>query len=499
MADRVEKWGVFEARFKGPDAGNPFRDVEFSVEFAREHRRVAVAGFYDGDREYAVRFMPDSEGRWTYRTRSATAALDGREGSFECVAPSNGNHGPVGVDKYHHFRYADGAFYSCIGTTCYAWIHQGDALARQTLASLKASPFNKVRMTVFPKSYIYNEHDDPQRFPFPLLKKGGTSWDGHWDSRGGKIEWEFDFTRFDPGFFRMLDERVRQLMEQGVEADIILYHPYDRWGFAHMSRETDLFYLRYVIAHLAAFRNVWWSLANEWDFMHRKTIEDFDCIGRTISECDPYHRLTGIHNGAKWFDHHRPWITHCSVQTSEFRIPQWREEYRKPVVIDEMCYEGNVPLGWGNISAREMVHRFWDVALNGGYPGHSEVYLTPEHVMWWNKGGTLKGESPKRIAFLRKLMESGPDMGIEPHPERMGGLYCGCKGDNWILCYTGVRQPIEVMAKLPAGKRYSLMHIDPWEMTVTKTDTVVTGAADEVRVPLTGKPYAAFLLEATAR
>ncbi len=496
MSERVEMWDVFEVRFAGPDEGNPFTDVEFSAVFTKGNRAVPVAGFYDGDGAYIVRFMPDAEGEWTFRTRSNTPALDEKDGAFTCVPPGAGNHGPVSVEKYHHFRYADGSFYSCIGTTCYAWVHQGEALARQTLESLKGSPFNKLRMTVFPKSYVYNEHDDPDHFPFPLLKAGGSTWDGHWDSRGGRIEWEFDTARFDVAFFRMLEQRVLQLMDLNIEADIILFHPYDRWGFAQMSRKTDLFYLRYVIARLSAFRNVWWSLANEWDFMGCKTAEDFEAIGRTIAECDPYHRLTGIHNGRKFFDHNRPWVTHASIQVHDFRVRQWREEYGKPVVIDEMLYEGTVPQNWGNISAAELVHRFWDVALNGGYPGHSEVYLRPDHVMWWNKGGVLRGESPARIAFLRGLMESGPDRGIDPRPERMGGLYCGCKGDDWMLCYTGIRQPAEALARLPQGKRYRLSHVDPWNMTVAPTDTVVASAAEQVRIPLTGKPYMAFLLEA---
>jgi hypothetical protein len=92
-------------------------------------------------------------------------------------------------------------------------------------------------------------------------------------------------------------------------------------------------------------------------------------------------------------------------------------------------------------------------------------------------------------------MESGPDMGIDPHPEWLNGLYCGCKGDTRVLGYTGVRQPKEALARLPAGKRYRLSYIDPWEMTVTPTGTIVTGAATDVRIPLMGKAYAAFLLE----
>lgn len=492
---QIEQWGMYEMVLDGPSEGNPFVDISLKAKFFHDQYQIEVDGFYDGAGVYKIRFMPDVQGEWTCISWSNCPELDGKIAAFECIAPGRGNHGPVRVDRNHHFRYADGTFYSCIGTTSYAWIHQGETLARQTLDSLKGMPFNKLRMTIFPKSYVYNEHNDPDHFPFPLLKKGGGTWDGHWDSKGGKIEWEFDFTRFDSTYYAMLEERILQLMEIGVEADVILFHPYDRWGFAQMSAETDLFYLRHTIARLSAFRNVWWSLANEWDLMGGKTVEDFNAIGSMIAACDPYHRLTSIHNGFKWFDHHCPWLTHCSIQTSEFRIPQWRKEYGKPVVIDEMCYEGNVPFGWGNITALELVHRFWEVVLGGGYPGHSEVYLTSEHVMWWNKGGLMKGESPARIAFLRRLMETGPDVAIEPHPERMGYLPCGFKTDGWILGYTGVRQPIEVYAYLPEGKQYNLSYIDVWNMTVTPTNSSISGTAGEVRIPLTGKSYAAFLLE----
>ena len=34
-----------------------------------------------------------------------------------------------------------------------------------------------------------------------------------------------------------------------------------------MSQETDRRYLRYVVARLASFKNIWWSLANEFDLL----------------------------------------------------------------------------------------------------------------------------------------------------------------------------------------------------------------------------------------
>jgi hypothetical protein len=38
----------------------------------------------------------------------------------------------------------------------------------------------------------------------------------------------------------------------GIEADLILWHPYDRWGFAEMGAANDDRYLRYAIARLGA-------------------------------------------------------------------------------------------------------------------------------------------------------------------------------------------------------------------------------------------------------
>jgi hypothetical protein len=80
----------------------------------------------------------------------------------------------------------------------------------------------------------------------------------------------WDFRRFNPVHFRILEQRIRDLQELGIEADLILFHPYDRWGFSCMGRENDLFYLRYVMARFAAYRNVWWSLANEYDLCSRQ-------------------------------------------------------------------------------------------------------------------------------------------------------------------------------------------------------------------------------------
>lgn len=467
----VERWGIFEVSFAMPESGSgsPFVDIRLSATFRYRNREVEVDGFYDGDGVFRIRFMPDEEGSWCYVTHSDRDPLNDRVGRFECVPPTEGNHGPVRVSDAFHFRYADGTPYRPVGTTCYAWNHQGDALETATLATLGEAPFNKLRMCVFPKHYSYNRNE-PEHHAFE-----------------GSPEAGWDFTRFNPACFQHLETRIGQLRDLGIEADLILFHLYDRWGYRSMDRETDDRYLRYVVARLAAYRNVWWSFANEYDLMRSKEMADWDRFFRIVQAADPVQHLRSIHNCADFYDHGKPWVTHASIQSSQLsHVDRWRDQYRKPVVVDECCYEGDVPQDWGNITAQEMVHRFWEGFCRGGYVGHGETYLHPEDVLWWSKGGTLHGESPARIRFLRDLVEAGPEGGLSPL--RLVGTCAGVEGE-YYLAYFGLRQPARKAFTLPEDGTFRIDVIDAWEMTVRELAGTYSG---KVEIELPGKTHTAI-------
>ena len=63
---QVEKWGVFEVRMTGKAEGNPFADYEIRGTFTSAQESKTVPGFYDGNGEYVVRFMPDFEGAYHF-------------------------------------------------------------------------------------------------------------------------------------------------------------------------------------------------------------------------------------------------------------------------------------------------------------------------------------------------------------------------------------------------------------------------------------------------
>jgi hypothetical protein len=495
-SDPVEQWGTYEVRLAGPAAGNPFTEVELSARFFQGDRSVTVPGFYDGQGVYIIRFMPDRTGAWQYETKSNRQELAGKTGGFEAVRPSGNNHGPVHVRGTFHFAYADGTPYFPVGSTCYAWTHQGDALEEQTLATLKQAPFNKLRMCVFPKHYAFNQNE-PMHYPF-----------------AGTPPRDWDCTRFNPAFFQHLERRVGQLRDLGIEADLILFHPYDKghWGFDRMREQDDDRYLRYLIARLAAYRNVWWSLANEWDFMKEKTEADWDRLFQVVQGSDPYGHLRSIHNGTLLYNHNHPWVTHASIQNgsavADFgRAGLYRDVYRKPIVLDEVKYEGNIPQRWGNLSAEEMVHRFWQAAVAGTYAGHGETYLDPEDLLWWSKGGFLKGASPARIAFFRKVLEAGPPEGLEPIDKWQEPHVAGKKG-SYYLVYFGHERPEAWTIDLPrAGVNEPLTLeaevIDTWAMTIAPVEgrftvrpasNYILSSENPRSIALPGRPFLALVL-----
>lgn len=461
---QVTRWAVFELSLPGPSSGNPFTNVTLRARFSHQDRVVEPAGFYDGGGVYKVRFMPDVPGVWQYLTTSNVPELDGKEGQFTCVAASSGVHGPVAVHNTHHFTYADGTPYYPFGTTCYAWTHQGDALEEKTLKTLEEAPFNKIRMCVFPKDYPFNKNE-PVYYPFER------------DAAG-----ENDTTRFNPTFFQHFEHRLAQLGALGIQADIIIWHPYDRWGYATMGEEADFRYLRYLIARLSAFHHVWWSLANEYDFMD-KPMARWDRFFEILQREDPYHHLRSIHNGnpEDMYDHTKPGVTHVCIQHSDIQqVVAWRQSYGKPIVNDELEYEGDITYPWGGISAEEEVHRFWIMVVNGGYAGHGETYMHPDDILWWSKGGVLHGESWKRIGFLREIIEAAPPGGLSPQRGSDGHLFengtmfghylwqrfSGGRNGDYRLVYLGNYQPKFLPIWLPAGK-YHIDLIDPWEMTLS--------------------------------
>ena len=491
-----------QIQLQGPVPSGRYADVDLNAEICCDGFKTQVKGFYAGNGIYKVRFLPVREGTVSWKVTGVVEA----SGTEECTA-SEQYHGLVQT-KGTHFQYADGTPFYPFGTTIYAMLHQEEELIERTLEQLGESPFNKVRLCIFPKDYDYN-HDEPGLFPFERKKGGG---------------WETG--RPCPAFWDKLDRLLDRLEQAGIQADLILFHPYDRWGFAELSREERLLYLETVVRRLAARPNVWWSLANEYDAMYYFSPQDWYTIEEWLASADVYHHLMSNHNWALEYDFARKNITHVSLQSHWVqRVSGLIQSFQKPVIYDEMGYEGNLPFNWGNLSAFEMVNRFWCVCAQGGYGTHGETFEAEDESLWWSKGGSLTGESVPRICWLREILEEMPGP-IEPLPEpaasfelfqdrkfvdgliegtpvRMRGFvrsitqlskeeldlralgdarYQGCCGEDAYLFYYARTCPGRVEVNLPEHTLYQIEILDVWKMTRQTAAMDVCGRV-EVKLP----------------
>lgn len=500
----MKQYEMFELKLEGEEPEGSKVQIDLIAEFEKDGHITRVKGFYAGNGRYAVRFYPEEPGTYHYRVDGIVKA----SGTLECEPADQGRHGIVRAAGTH-FKYADGTWHYPFGTTVYALLHQEKQLIDQTMAALQKEAFNKVRICVFPKHYQYNEND-PEYYAFE--KKNGA-----WDVNSP-----------DYRFWDAMEERIHQLDEMGIQCDLILFHPYDKWGFAALPKDQAMVYLDYICRRLSAFPNIWWSLANEYDLMAYQK-EDWEDFAHFLHENDPYGHLLSNHHMVKPWDFSNPDTTHICVQIKNVDgIKTDIARFDKPMMVDECRYEGNIPMEWGNISGFEMVNRFWKVCAQGGYCTHGETFLNKEGILWWSKGGTLVGESPKRIGFLRDILESLPgpleygrkvmtleevrelkknppaDFADSPLFQSMMNLsdevilalssgegeFTGRCGDEAFLKYYERQCTCQGALDLPENLKYDVEVIDVWEMTKKK---VLENVSGHTEIELPGKEGMAVL------
>lgn len=413
----VKRWDVFEVSLEGPSDGNPFLEQKLQGIFTGKNESVVTEGFYDGNGIYKIRFMPSFSGRYSFILKGSffTESLSGRFVVNEADAK---NHGPVRTANTYHFAYEDGQAYYPIGTTSNNWHLKYDGDIAASLKTIKESGFNKVRFSVFP---YHNEYhlDDPQYFPYD-----GTPMSPHVLTKDNVQEYtgknennQFQYTRFNTEYFKHLETCIQELSKVGIETDLVLFHPYDRWGFDQMNEQENDLYLSYVVNRLSGYHNVWWSLADGWDEDQNKSLKDWEHYADLLVRKDPYHHLRSIHNCHEVYDCTRPWITHASIGSDDlYRSAEYVDAYRlrfhKPIIMENLGGEGNTASGWDSLSPEEMTRRFWETAMRGGYPGHREMYVDDNEHIWSQHGTKLVGESWQRAIFLRRILEEVPGNGL---------------------------------------------------------------------------------------
>ena len=206
------RFDVFEVELAGTKSyANPFLDVTVAAEFTGPSgRKVTAHGFHDGSNVWRVRFAPDETGAWNYVTTASdtnNAGLHQRTGSLTCAASAHRGFIRIHPDNPYAFAYTDGTPFFPMGDTCYGLFddsHITPALRREYLETRRRQRFNFVRMTM--------GHSEARAAKDPAF----WAWGG--------TPAQPDLDRFNPTFFRGLDELFRDLQARGMNVELILFN-----------------------------------------------------------------------------------------------------------------------------------------------------------------------------------------------------------------------------------------------------------------------------------
>lgn len=407
---------------------------------------MELEGFWNGQRNWVLRFAPPHSGTWTYSTLSADPGLHGHHGTIRVVRPTpdqiseNPNYrGHVTISPNRRFfQYADGTPFLLLADTLWAGNtarcglgDQQDGPFFQYLADRRAKGFTAVLMQYF---HGYGDYPDSP---------------GH-RNEGGKAFFDPPAARLNPEHFQALDVRMGALWDRGFVAAI----PTTWWGKTKRCSFTIEDARRisaYCAVRYGAF-NAIWSLSGEYQYCFADcgwTPEQITTLGHLVQQHNPYGHPLSIHPSGRtdWAAphgcqssrpfHHTNWLDHNWLQTGQradrmYNIVTRAAENRaltpvKPVFCSEGFYESasdpdgayharwqawvallNGCAGYGY--GAQGMWQFYDPSDSGGEPGKGDKRTVP-----WHQALAFAGSS--QIIHLAALLRRCDWWRLEPARE----------------------------------------------------------------------------------
>lgn len=416
-------YGVWEGSFTNTGTfANPFdfEQIRLTATFVSpSNRNIVCTGFYDGDgaggqagTTWKVRFMGDELGTWRYTT-AWSDATPGTHGFFYVLGSNRLSPVRIDPDRPHLFRYKSGGPIFWNGES--EWFFLSDDFTQQerfdAIDFLSQYTVNNLLMT------LVNDQDHDV---FP--------WQG---PRG-----DLDRSRFNLERLRKWEQVIERLGERGIAADLWFYSD-DSTSLipSAYSFEEDLFF-EYLVARFAAYSNVQWNLALE--FQEYRDAAWVDSRAQLVRDADPWDHILAVHEipGTNYSFPGHPNLDRTSLQFwSSPSIMNDKVVFNRmnteqagrpiPVVFDEFFIEGDAG---ANGDLTRFRQGCWAIALGGGF-------YRAASLGWWI-GPPYQQQQHFEIAqHVADLMVQVPFWDLEPANERTSSGFASLDAGDAILVY----------------------------------------------------------------
>ncbi|MCM5664099.1 DUF5060 domain-containing protein [Galbibacter mesophilus] len=291
-----KKWDVITLSFKAKKMVEAPLKEEVWVAFENENGNILkVPAFYNGGKEWLVRFNPSDTGKWKYKVEAKNVALKPARGTIDVSAGETNSHGAIMVSEKNKkkFVYEDGTPYNALAFEA-DWLFALDAenekdipKTKELVSHIKDYNFNQVVMNVYAFDAGWGEKDKvkpennyakPVVFPF-----GGTNE-------------KPDHSKLNIEFFKRLDRVINHLNEQGIISHLMIYVWNKKVNWPKPFSEEDNMFYEYVVKRYQGFPNLIWDVSKEaLDY----GMDDMSYITERIErlrKLDAYNRLVTVHD-----------------------------------------------------------------------------------------------------------------------------------------------------------------------------------------------------------
>ena len=344
---------------------NPLYNVrELAATFTSPSgRQKTVRGFWDGGKDWKVRFVPDEVGTWTYKTSCSddkNAGLHEVEGTFECVK----NQSPHVIyqkgsikrnpGKYH-LSYADGSPFFWMA--CTAWngaLKSSEAEWDQYLTDRKEKGYNTIQFVT------------TQWRGGDMDREGRVAFTG-----SGRIELNIEF-------FQRLDQKVDRINEYGlVAAPVLLWAlpsitgRYLSPGY-YLPHEEAILLAKYMVSRYGG-NQVVWILGGDGEYL-KAYEQHWKEIGRGVFEEGKHQGIVAQH------PHGRSWIGKAYVEEDWLDILGYQSSHSTSKGTVDWINKGPMVEDWDQIPAKPIMNL---------EPIYEEIYenvtaLDVRQATWWS-------------------------------------------------------------------------------------------------------------------
>lgn len=406
----ARQWEVIDIVFVVERSSEEPADVDFSAKIENDAgKSLDVAGFYNGDHQYVIRFTPPAAGKWRYVTSASIDGLDGNEGELIAEQASVGRKGGIVIpaESPRQFQYENGDAYYPIAFES-DWLFALDAenssdipKTRKLVDTLAANGFNQIVMNVF--AYDVNwakdeglipehEYGSPRVFPFD----GNNSSPKH--------------DRLNIEYFQRLDRVIEYLDSKGIVAHLMIYVWNKNVNWPEANSDADDRYFDYVVRRYQAYPNLVWDISKEALGYGHSDVKYIHGRIERLRKLDAFHRLITVHD-----------YSYCRRFTDKVdfvSVQLWSSELYsvmrnvcadmpgKPILnIEHGGYEkGPYVVFTGNYTSPEVcLERAWQCVFAGTYPTHYWQGAA------WNvviaDVESLEAEDRPRLEYYRHMRE----------------------------------------------------------------------------------------------